>query len=148
MIKANGGGPCPPPFFVHQMVNRLYTLHYQFCHPERSAAESKDDIPVDAMQIYYNFSPGFSVHNFVVFCFQFLYSMFKTKKYLNNRKVAEAVSRLLSNSVDPLFYLSSFQTLSREPRCLVTATGVFPFPLQINDAKPQAAFPLHHVLIS
>ncbi len=79
--------------FVHQMVNRLYTLHYQFCHPERSAAESKDDIPVDAMQIYYNFSPGFSVHNFVVFCFQFLYSMFKTKKYLNNRKVAEAVSR-------------------------------------------------------
>ena len=35
--------------------------------------------------------------------------MFKTKKYFNNRKVAEAVSRLLSNSVDPLFYLSSFQ---------------------------------------
>jgi len=35
--------------------------------------------------------------------------MFKTKKYLNNRKVAEAVSRSLSNSVDPLFYLSSFQ---------------------------------------
>ena len=36
--------------------------------------------------------------------------MFKTKKYFNIRKVAEAVSRLLSNSVDPLFYLSSFQT--------------------------------------
>jgi len=35
--------------------------------------------------------------------------MFKTKRYLNNRKVAEAVSRFLSNSVDPLFYLSSFQ---------------------------------------
>ena len=42
--------------------------------------------------------------------------MFKTKKYLNNRKVAEAVSRFLSYSVDPLFYLSSFQTLSRKPR--------------------------------
>ena len=42
--------------------------------------------------------------------------MFKTKKYFNIRKVAEAVSRLLSNSVDPLFYLSSFQTLSRKPR--------------------------------
>ena len=41
--------------------------------------------------------------------------MFKTKKYLNNRKVAEAVNRILSNSVDPLFYLSSFQTLSRNP---------------------------------
>ena len=51
--------------------------------------------------------------------------MFKTGKYLNNRKVAEAVSRLLSNSVDPLFYLSSFQTLSRETRYLVTDTGFF-----------------------
>jgi len=51
--------------------------------------------------------------------------MFKTKKYSNNRKVAEAVNRIPSNSVDPLFYLSSFQTLSRNPRCLVTATGGF-----------------------
>ena len=35
--------------------------------------------------------------------------MFKSKIYPNNRKVAEAVNRCLSNSVDPLFYLSSFQ---------------------------------------
>lgn len=34
-----------------------------------------------------------SVHKFVVFCFQFRYSAFKTLGYLNNRKVAEAVSR-------------------------------------------------------
>ena len=50
-----------------------------------------------------------SVHKIVFFYLRFLYSMFKTKKYLNNRKVAEAVNRFLSNSVDPLFYLSSFQ---------------------------------------
>ena len=37
--------------------------------------------------------PGMVVHNFVVFYLRFLYSMFKTKKYLNNRKVAEAVNR-------------------------------------------------------
>jgi len=35
-----------------------------------------------------------------------------------NRKDAEAVSRDPFNSVDPLFYLSSFQTLSRKPRYL------------------------------
>jgi len=54
--------------------------------------------------------------------------MFKTKKYLNNRKVAEAVSRILSYSVDPLFYLSSFQTLSRKPRCLSQTPGFFLSP--------------------
>ena len=51
--------------------------------------------------------------------------MFKTKKYLNNRKVAEAVNRSLSNSVDPLFYLSSFQTLSRKPPVSSQPPGVF-----------------------
>lgn len=34
--------------------------------------------------------------------------MFKSQKYSVIRKDAEAVSRYLSNSVDPLFYLSSF----------------------------------------
>ena len=58
-----------------------------------------------------------NVHNFVVFCFHLVYSMFKSCRYLNNRKVAEAVSRILSYSVDPLFYLSSFQNQTREPRC-------------------------------
>ena len=56
------------------------------------------------------FPAPFFVHKFVAFCFQFRYGTFKTREYLNNRKVAEAVSRSLS-SVDPLFYLSSFQTL-------------------------------------
>ena len=37
-----------------------------------------------------------TVHNFVVFYFHFRYCLFKTEKYLNNRKVAEAVSRSLS----------------------------------------------------
>ena len=37
------------------------------------------------------------IHNFVEFCFQFCYSLFKIKKYLNARKVAEAVSRSLSS---------------------------------------------------
>ena len=108
--------------------------------------------------------------------------MFKTKKYLNNRKVAEAVNRSLSgsddsidkrgqreilaqievwkaqeydlyfkfyklrswgkrsaesrrqliqrfrNSVDPLFYLSSFQTLSRKSPVSSQPPGIFPFP--------------------
>ena len=36
------------------------------------------------------------VHSFVAFCFQFRYWLFKTHRYLNNRKVAEAVSRSLS----------------------------------------------------
>ena len=52
--------------------------------------------------------------------------MFKTKKYSNNRKVAEAVSRYLSNSVDPLFYLSSFQTPFAENPGSFPAAGVFP----------------------
>ena len=56
-----------------------------------------------------------SVHNFVEFCFQFRYWMFKTVEYLNNRKVAEAVSRFLSPPVDPLFYLSSFQNQMEAP---------------------------------
>ncbi len=43
------------------------------------------------------FIPPKNVHNFVVFCFQFRYAPFKTGKYLNNRKVAEAVSRSLSS---------------------------------------------------
>ena len=54
------------------------------------------------------------IHKLVEFYLRFRYSMFKTKKYSINRKVAEAVNRFLSNSVDPLFYLSSFQTLSRK----------------------------------
>ena len=37
-----------------------------------------------------------SVHNFVVFYFHFRYCLFKTQKYFNSGKVAEAVSRLLS----------------------------------------------------
>ena len=41
--------------------------------------------------------------------------MFKTVEYLNNRKVAEAVSRFLSTPVDPLFYLSSFQNQMGTP---------------------------------
>ena len=42
------------------------------------------------------FSWNCNVHKKVFFCLRFRYSMFKTKKYSNNRKVAEAVSRLLS----------------------------------------------------
>ena len=38
----------------------------------------------------------YQVHKFVAFCFQLVYAMFKPEKYLNNRKVAEAVSRSLS----------------------------------------------------
>jgi len=57
---------------------------------------------------------GKDVHKIVDFCLRFRYAVFKTKRYFNNRKDAEAVNRTLSNSVDPLFYLSSFQTLSRE----------------------------------
>ena len=37
-----------------------------------------------------------NVHNFVEFYFQIRYCVFKTRRYFNNRKVAEAVSRLLS----------------------------------------------------
>ena len=80
-------------------------------------------------------SRPFSVQKKAFFCLRFLYSMFKTRKYLNNRKVAEAVNRFLSNSVDPLFYLSSFQTLSRRTRCLVTATGFFPLIQEIPQQK-------------
>ena len=48
---------------------------------------------------------------------------------LITRKIAEAVSREPFNSVDPLFYLSSFQIpFAEKPRCLVTATGVFSCP--------------------
>ena len=71
------------------------------------------------------FSLSKSVHKFVVFCFQFLYEPFKTPEYLNNRKVAEAVSRSLSTFVDPLFYLSSFQTLSRETPGATRHRGFF-----------------------
>ena len=39
------------------------------------------------------FSPKCNVHKNVFFCLRFCYSMFKTKMYLNNRKVAEAVIR-------------------------------------------------------
>ena len=53
--------------------------------------------------------------------------MFKSKKYSNNRKVAEAVNRCFSYSVDPLFYLSSFQTPFAEAPGVVTATGGFSF---------------------
>ena len=51
------------------------------------------------------------VHKFVAFCFQLVYWLFKTEKYLNNRKVAEAVSRLLSlrrSSFLPLFFPNPF----------------------------------------
>ena len=37
-----------------------------------------------------------TVHKIVEFCFHFCQFMFKTELYLNNRKVAEAVSRFLS----------------------------------------------------
>lgn len=40
-------------------------------------------------------------------CLQFLDVSFKTRGYGNSRKVAEAVSRLLSPRRTPLFYLSS-----------------------------------------
>ena len=49
------------------------------------------------------------VHKFVAFCLQFGYWLFKTVDYCNTRKDAEAVSREPFVSVDPLFYLSSFQ---------------------------------------
>ena len=66
------------------------------------------------------------VHKMVDFCFHLVYWVFKTKRYLNNRKVAEAVSRCLSNSVDPLFYLSSFQTpYAEDPRCCHSHRGFF-----------------------
>ena len=72
---------------------------------------------------------SFFVHRIVLFYLRFLYSMFKTKKYLNNRKVAEAVSRILSNSVDPLFYLSSFQNPFAEiPGAWSQPPGIFPSP--------------------
>jgi len=58
--------------------------------------------------------------------------MFKTKKYLNCRKVAEAVNRILSNSVDPLFYLSSFQNpFAETPGVWSQIPGIFPFPVRI-----------------
>ena len=51
--------------------------------------------------------------------------MFKTKKYSNNRKVAEAVSRILSyhrrSSFLPLFFPNPFA----ETPGVVTATGGF-----------------------
>ena len=81
------------------------------------------------------FSCHCTVHKNVDFCLRFRYGTFKTKQYPNNRKVAEAVNRFLSNSVDPLFYLSSFQTLSRRTRCLVTATGFFPLIQEIPQQK-------------
>ena len=63
------------------------------------------------------------VNNFVEFCFQFRYRLFKTVRYFINRKVAEAVSRSFPY-VDPLFYLSSFQTPSEKPPT-VLPPGVF-----------------------
>ena len=47
------------------------------------------------------------VHKFVEFCFQIRYWLFKSGRYLINRKVTEAVSRLLSlcrSSFLPLFF--------------------------------------------
>ena len=47
------------------------------------------------------------VHRFVEFCFQFRYRLFKSGRYFIDRKVAEAVSRLLSlrrSSFLPLFF--------------------------------------------
>ena len=65
----------------------------------------------------------FAVHIFVEFCFQIRYWLFKSDRYLINRKVAEAVSRSFPY-VDPLFYLSSFQTPSEKPPT-VLPPGVF-----------------------
>ena len=56
-------------------------------------------------------APPFLVHTLVFLCLRFRYSMFKTKKYPNNRKVAEAVSRYFSklrrSSFLPLFFPNS-----------------------------------------
>ena len=57
------------------------------------------------------------IHKKVVICFQFCYELFKSTDYCITRKGAEAVSRNPFNSVDPLFYLSSFQTPNGNPRC-------------------------------
>ena len=79
-------------------------------------------------------APPFIVHKLVFLCLRFRYSMFKTKKYLNNRKVAEAVNRSFSrkcvltfpklrrSSFLPLFFPNSM----RKAPVVVTATGVFP----------------------
>jgi len=59
-----------------------------------------------------------TVHKFVAFYLRFLYGVFKTRKYLNNRKVTEAVSRFLSyrrSSFLPLFFPNPF---AEYPRCL------------------------------
>ena len=73
--------------------------------------------------------------------------MFKTKKYLNNRKVAEAVNRILSRkrssvviqySVDPLFYLSSFQNPFAEiPGVWSQPPGIFPLPSGNRQYEPR-----------
>ena len=72
-----------------------------------------------------SFPPDF-VHKFVEFCFQFRYQPFKTRRYLNHRKVAEAVSRFLSLRRS-LFYLSSFQTLSQGARRSLLTAACFLF---------------------
>ena len=84
------------------------------------------------------FSCHCTVHKNVDFCLRFRYGTFKTKKYPNNRKVAEAVNRFLSNSVDPLFYLSSFQTLSRKPPVPSQPPG--DFSLSGNDPANSLQF--------
>ena len=79
-------------------------------------------------------APPFIVHKLVFLCLRFRYSMFKTKKYLNNRKVAEAVNRNFSRECDltfPILRRSSFLPLFfpnsiAEAPVVITATGVFP----------------------
>ena len=55
--------------------------------------------------------------NSLLFVYHSVKHRSKADGILIPERSAEAVSRLLSNSVDPLFYLSSFQTLMRKPRC-------------------------------
>ena len=63
------------------------------------------------------------IHKLVEFCFQIRYWMFKTGRYFIYRKVAEAVSRFLSTQVDPLFYLSSFQSLLQKTPAAKSSGG-------------------------
>jgi len=57
------------------------------------------------------------VHNLVAFCFQLGHGMFKTFRYSNSRKVAEAVSRFLSQAKILFSTSLLFYSLSRKPRC-------------------------------
>ena len=87
-----------------------------------------------------------NVHKFVAFCFQFLYWAFKSRKYPNIRKVSGSREPLLSNSVDPLFYLSSFQTLSREPRYLRRYRGFPCSRVPERPPKQESKLLLHNFL--